>query len=188
MARYIEQLNECTDPADADFAWIVDDSAGATDKDRKLSLSRLLKLGRTNIVPAGSTTIVNGASGQSILALRNSAAANMFVVGETGSIAVGLHHGHGPSAQVSVSTTTTIATIQGRYGLFMVYGKLSSDYFCDIVLTMSYAGTATVISSHTFGSPAARTYSENSTAFRLAMASGTYAVQALRIGGLSDPV
>lgn len=51
MARYIEQLNECTDPADADWVWIVDNSAGATDKDRRLSLSRIAKLGVANSLP-----------------------------------------------------------------------------------------------------------------------------------------
>ena len=41
MARYIENLNECTDPTSGDFLLVTDASAGATDKDRKLNLSRL---------------------------------------------------------------------------------------------------------------------------------------------------
>lgn len=35
--RYIEGLNETTDPASADWLWIVDASAEAADKDRKVS-------------------------------------------------------------------------------------------------------------------------------------------------------
>ncbi len=42
MPRYIEQLNECTDPAAADWLWVVDDSASSTDKDRKVSLAKFL--------------------------------------------------------------------------------------------------------------------------------------------------
>lgn len=37
MPRYIEQLNECTDPASGDWLWLVDSSAGATDKDRRVN-------------------------------------------------------------------------------------------------------------------------------------------------------
>lgn len=51
MARYIEQLNENTDPVAADFLWIVDTSADATDKDKKLLLGTLLT----------SPTFTNGA-------------------------------------------------------------------------------------------------------------------------------
>jgi hypothetical protein len=41
MPRYLEQLNECSDPVAGDFLPIFDASAGATDKDRKLNLNRL---------------------------------------------------------------------------------------------------------------------------------------------------
>lgn len=44
MPRYIEQLNECTDPDSADWLWIMDNSAGATDKDRKLSVAKVALL------------------------------------------------------------------------------------------------------------------------------------------------
>ncbi len=36
MARYIENLNTCSDPTSGDYLWVVDASAGATDKDRKV--------------------------------------------------------------------------------------------------------------------------------------------------------
>lgn len=40
MTRYIENLNECTDPTTGDFLWVVDASAGSTDKDRKVNISK----------------------------------------------------------------------------------------------------------------------------------------------------
>jgi hypothetical protein len=36
MARYIENLNTCSDPTSGDYLWIVDTSASSTDKDRKV--------------------------------------------------------------------------------------------------------------------------------------------------------
>ena len=40
MARYIENLNSCTDPVSGDYLWIVDASAGSTDKDRKVDIAK----------------------------------------------------------------------------------------------------------------------------------------------------
>ncbi len=40
MARYIENLTECTDPVSGDYLWIVDASAGSTDKDRKVDIAK----------------------------------------------------------------------------------------------------------------------------------------------------
>ena len=44
MTRYLEQANECTDPTTGDFLWIYDASAGATDKDRKVNISKFAVL------------------------------------------------------------------------------------------------------------------------------------------------
>lgn len=40
MTRYLEQLNETTDPTTGDYLPIYDASAGSTDKDRKVNVSR----------------------------------------------------------------------------------------------------------------------------------------------------
>lgn len=40
MPRYIENYNECTDPVSGDYLWIVDASAGSTDKDRKVDIAK----------------------------------------------------------------------------------------------------------------------------------------------------
>ena len=44
MPRYIEDLNECTDPVSGDFMWLVDASAGSTDKDRKVDVGKFARL------------------------------------------------------------------------------------------------------------------------------------------------
>lgn len=54
MARYIENLNECTDPVSGDFMWLVDASAGSTDKDRKVDVGKFaLKAGSNTFTAAG---------------------------------------------------------------------------------------------------------------------------------------
>lgn len=40
MTRYLEQANECTDPTTGDYLWIYNASAGATNKDQKVDISR----------------------------------------------------------------------------------------------------------------------------------------------------
>lgn len=53
MARYLEQANECTDPVSGDYLWIYDASAGATDKDRKVNISKFAILANAQIFTAG---------------------------------------------------------------------------------------------------------------------------------------
>lgn len=55
MARYIENLNECTDPTTGDFMQVVDASAGATDKDRKVNISRFAILANAQTFTSGQT-------------------------------------------------------------------------------------------------------------------------------------
>lgn len=52
MPRYIEQLNECTDPQTADWLWIVDSSAASTDKDRKVAVGAFPRLAAANVFTA----------------------------------------------------------------------------------------------------------------------------------------
>jgi len=66
MPRYVETgLNECTNPAEGDWVQVVDVSATG-DEDRRLSMSRLARLGTANALPmvfgpATGLTISNGA-------------------------------------------------------------------------------------------------------------------------------
>lgn len=76
MTRYIDQLNECTDPVSGDYLLIYDASAGATDKDRKANVNKFAVLANAQsftaaqtFAPATSTTkgiIANAASGASV--------------------------------------------------------------------------------------------------------------------------
>jgi hypothetical protein len=79
----------------------------------------------------------------------------------------------------SVSTTATTILNGPQYMNFcLVYGVSGSNRFADVVLMSVGTGTVNVISSLTAsGTPAARTYSQSASTFRLAMASGTYTVQ-----------
>lgn len=63
MARYITDLNECSDPTSGDYLLVTDASAGATDKERKLNLSKLAILanaqsftGAQTFAPTGTST------------------------------------------------------------------------------------------------------------------------------------
>jgi len=55
MTRYVEQLNECTNPTSGDYLGIYDDSAGATDKDRKVNISRFAVLANSQSFTAEQT-------------------------------------------------------------------------------------------------------------------------------------
>ena len=75
MARYIENLNSCTDPGSGDYMWVVDASAGSTDKDRKVDMGLFPQLAATNTFTANQTinkaapTFTLQGSGQSLIAL-----------------------------------------------------------------------------------------------------------------------
>jgi len=60
MARYIENLNTCSDPTSGDYLWVVDASAGATDKDRKVDAGLFAQLAVANTFSASQ--IINKAS------------------------------------------------------------------------------------------------------------------------------
>ena len=52
MPRYIENLNECTDPTSGYYMWVVDASAGSTDKDRKVDVGKFPQLAVANTFTA----------------------------------------------------------------------------------------------------------------------------------------
>ncbi len=55
MTRYIENLNECTDPTAGDYLWIVDASASASDKDRKVDAGKFPRLAVANTFTENQT-------------------------------------------------------------------------------------------------------------------------------------
>jgi len=82
--------------------------------------------------------------------------------------------------KTTVSTSATVILSTGLYGSFVVvFGSDGTNRFIDLVLFGLGNGAVGVVSSFSVaGLPAARTYSQSSSTYRLAMASGTYTVQA----------
>jgi len=79
----------------------------------------------------------------------------------------------------SVSTTATVICTPGLYaGLCLIHGSDGTNRFQDLVMMSIGTGNVSVINSFSVsGTPASRTYSQTSSTYRLAMASGTYTVQ-----------
>jgi hypothetical protein len=79
----------------------------------------------------------------------------------------------------SVSTSATVILSPTGYGSFcLVFGSDGTNRFMDVVMFGLATGTVNVISSLAVGgSPSARTYTQASSTYKLAMASGTYTVQ-----------
>lgn len=75
MARYIENLNSCTDPTSGDYFWIVDASASATDKDRKVDAGLFAQVAAANtfsanqVIDKSSPTITLSGSGQGMVSI-----------------------------------------------------------------------------------------------------------------------
>jgi hypothetical protein len=67
MARYIENLNTCSDPTSGDYLWIVDASASSSDKDRKVDAGLFAQRGVANTFTATQT--IASATGASSLGL-----------------------------------------------------------------------------------------------------------------------
>lgn len=65
MTRYLEQLNETTDPVTGDYLPIYDASAGSTDKDRKVNISRFAILATANVFTTTQSIVAatTGANG-----------------------------------------------------------------------------------------------------------------------------
>jgi hypothetical protein len=78
----------------------------------------------------------------------------------------------------SVSTSAVVILTSGLYASFcVVFGSDGTNRFMDLILCGLGTGTIQVVSSFSVsGSPAARTYTQSSSAYRLAMGSGTYTV------------
>lgn len=55
MPRYIENLNSCSDPTSGDYLWLVDASASASDKDRKVDVGLFARLAAANVFSGAQT-------------------------------------------------------------------------------------------------------------------------------------
>lgn len=101
MARYLEQANECTDPTTGDFLWVYDASAGSTDKDRKVNISKFGILANTNAFTGqNSFATTTGLTGTKATVAHNSATAICrLTIGGSSSLAA--------SYLIAISLTST---------------------------------------------------------------------------------
>ena len=87
------------------------------------------------------------------------------------------------TTSVSTSAVTILTPTNPYASLCLVFGSDGTNRFIDLVLFALGTGTVNVISSlSAAGTPAARTYSQSSSTYRVAMASGTYTVQVTALG------
>jgi hypothetical protein len=147
--------------------------------DLKNNTTNIWKLWNDNVASAlnfqynGTTTVKFNASGTAnatqYTTLQTTGGSTMYVNQQQ-------------TTSVSTGATTILATPLWAT-LALVHGSDGTNRFSDLVLMSVGTGTVNVISSlNAGGSPAARTYSQASSTFKLAMASGTYTVQVSSIG------
>lgn len=131
MPRYIENLNECTDPVSGDFMWLVDASAGSTDKDRKVDVGKFARLAVAQTFTAtqtfsqidigtsgGATAITKPADGHTLMGLdRVSMAANAkFTFPGTNGLLVVTNSSQGRTSVYAMTASTITAIAQDTTG------------------------------------------------------------------------
>ena len=84
---------------------------------------------------------------------------------------------------VSTSKVVIMGAASGYGSLVLVSGSDGTNRFYDVILCGLGTGTVNVISSLSIsGSPAARSYDQSSSSYRVSVASGTYTVSAIALG------
>jgi hypothetical protein len=148
-------------------------SASSTTNLSSLTASTALALDASKNV----VSVTNTGTGNNVLSASPTISGTLNLTGATSTATI-----RNSEAAVSVGTGATDISpsfASGFAGAFViVYGNanFSADIFIDLIICPD-SGTPTVLHSTTVaGSPAARTYSTASSRLRLAMASGTYAV------------
>lgn len=141
MARYLEQVNECTDPDDTDWFWTVDTSAGATDKDRKVSGARLARRlqGIKTAVPhnvatnlcrldvGGSSTLAAAYLIALNLSSADTASSVIYLLSQGFSVATIAQHVAALFGHTSVTVTATADTANRRVTLAITQVNGSSQ-------------------------------------------------------------
>lgn len=137
MARYIENLNECTDPVSGDFMWLVDASAGSTDKDRKVDVGKFARLAVAQSFTAtqtfsnvsigtsgGATAITKPADGHTLAGLDtvSLAAGGKFTFPATNGLLVIVSHTYGRSSVYALTANAVTAIAQDAVGYSTTMG------------------------------------------------------------------
>jgi hypothetical protein len=137
MPRYIEDLNECTDPVSGDYMWLVDASAGSTDKDRKVDVGKFARLAVAQSFTAtqtfsnvsigtsgGSTQITKPADGHTLMMLDTVtlAAGSKFTFPATNGLLVINSHSYGRSSVYALTANSVTAIAQDAVGYSTTMG------------------------------------------------------------------
>ena len=140
MPRYIENLNECTDPVSGDFMWLVDASAGSTDKDRKVDVGKFARLAVAQTFTAtqtfsnvsvgtsgGATAITKPADGHTLALLDtvSLAAAAKFTFPATNGLLVITSQTYGRSSVYALTANSVTAIAQDATGYSTTMGTAS---------------------------------------------------------------
>ena len=137
MPRYIENLNECTDPVSGDYMWLVDASAGSTDKDRKVDVGKFARLAVAQTFTAtqtfsnvsigtsgGATAITKPADGHTLMMLDyvTLAAGSKFTFPATNGLLVITSHSYGRSSVYALTANSVTAIAQDATGFSTTMG------------------------------------------------------------------
>ena len=140
MPRYIENLNECTDPVSGDFMWLVDASAGSTDKDRKVDVGKFARLAVAQSFTAtqtfsnvsigtsgGATAITKPNDGHTLVSLDavSLAAGAKFTFPATNGLLVITSHSWGRSSVYALTANSVTAIAQDATGYSTTMGTAS---------------------------------------------------------------
>ncbi len=141
MARYLEQLNECTDPVSGDFLQIYDASSGATDKDRKVNISRFPILANANaFANKNSFATTVGLTGAKA-SLAHNAATNFCRLTIGGGSQVGASYLIG-ICLVSANTLSTVMYILNQGYSTVVLAEQAKALFGHTTLTVTATADA----------------------------------------------
>ena len=125
----------------------------------------------SGIAVIGNTTATNSA--QSTVYMGTTNATTYNTIASVGGSTLTIQQ----QSTTSVSAATTILTANQYGSLMVVFGSDGTNRFMDLVIA-GLASQPTVVSSAILsGTPAVRVYSQSSSNYRVAMASGTYTIQ-----------
>lgn len=130
MTRYLENLNDCTDPTTGDYLWIYDASAGSTDKDRKVNVSEFALTGAATTFSANPTVSL--------------AAGKLTIVSTGTSDGATLNLNSTGSGGRNFSIVSTQADNPGGAGTLLIYDATAaaSRLMIDAVGNVKLGGTA----------------------------------------------
>ena len=140
MPRYIEDLNECTDPVSGDYMWLVDASAGSTDKDRKVDVGKFARLAVAQTFTAtqtfsnvsvgtsgGATAITKPADGHTLVNLDSVTltAGQKFTFPSTSGLLVVTTSSAGRSSVYAMTSSTLTSIAHDSTGFSTTMGTAS---------------------------------------------------------------